>query len=171
MVLASCLAAHMAAAQAQPSPRPFDRVSGILIACAPATGFAWTATMCDRLTAEMRKRAEPLKLKLAIVPLTADISRKKFDMIEGFDGDKAVRVRWTFEESKSTKGQISAGLSSNFIYEPTTKDHPNIAPGQRIPMNFYAQSVLFDPGVSLSQAEPFLMGVLDSFFKVGDRKI
>jgi hypothetical protein len=54
------------------------------------------------------------------------------------------------------------------VWEPTAKDIPNVAPGQRIPMNFYAQSVTFDPGTTLSQAEPYLRDITKTFFEVGD---
>jgi hypothetical protein len=168
--LLACLGLAPAAAQ-QPKPRPFDRVTGIVFACGSATGFAWTGEACDRLSAEFKKRAALSKLPFVEVPITADFRSKKRDVVDGFDQDKAVRVFWNFVESKSSKGQISASLSSNFIYEPTAKDHPNIAPGQRIPMNFYAQSALFDPGVTYAKAESYLTMLTDNFFQVGEGKI
>jgi hypothetical protein len=50
MILALCLAPHMAAAQA-PSQRPFDAVTGIVFSCGSATGFAWTGEACNKLSA------------------------------------------------------------------------------------------------------------------------
>lgn len=155
----------------QAKPRPFDRVTGIVFACGSATGFAWTGEACGKLSAEFKKRAAASNLPFEEVPITADFRREKRATAGGFDQDKAVRVFWNFVESKSTKGQISAGLSSNFIYEPTARDNPNIVPGQRIPVNFYAQSVLFDPGVTYAKAESYLTMITDNFFKVGDGKI
>lgn len=155
----------------QPKPRPFDRVTGIVFACGAATGFTWTGQACDKLSAEFRRRAAAAKLRFAEVPITADFRREKRNVVDGFDQDKAVRVFWNFVESKGTKGQISAGLSSNFVHEPTAKDHPNAAPGQRIPMNFYAQSVLFDPGATHAKAESHLTMITDSFFKLGEGQL
>ena len=155
-------------ASAQQKQRPFDRVSGVLFACAPATGFVWTGHACEGLTAEYKKRAEAAKLPFAVVPITADISRKDFGSMNGFNADKAVRVRLIFKESASTKGRIHASLSSSFIYEPTTRDHPNVAPGQRIPMNFYSQEVQFEPGVTLSQAQKYLDMLTGFFFNFGE---
>lgn len=168
--IVACLTMSTARGQ-QTKPRPFDRVTGIVFTCGSATGFAWTGQACGALSAEFKKRAAASKLPFVEVPITADFSRKKRDTVDGFDQDKAVRVFWNFVESKGAKGQISAGLSSNIIYEPTTKDHPNIAPGQRISMNFYAQSVLFDPGATYAKTESFLNMITANFFQLGEGKI
>jgi hypothetical protein len=166
------VAAGGAKAQTNPAPgqRPFDLVTGIVFSCGSATGFAWTGEACNRLSAEFRKRAEANKMPFVEVPITADFSRRKRDTVNGFNEDKAVRVFWNFVESTSTKGRINTGLSANRIWEPTPKDIPNVAPGQRIPLNFYLQSVQFDPGVTLSQPEPYLRQIADSFFEVGEAK-
>ncbi len=166
-----CLFGAATAGAQQPKPRPFDRVTGIVFACGSATGFAWTGEACDKLSAEFRKRAAAAKLRFAEAPITADFRREKRNVVDGFDQDRAVRVFWNFVESKGTKGQISAGLSSNFIYEPTVKDNPNVAPGQRIAMNFYAQSVLFDPGATYAKAESYLSSITDTFFQLGEGKL
>ena len=168
--LALCLAPQIATAQTPAPQRPFDRVTGIVFTCGAATGFAWTGDACNQLSAEFRKRAAAAKLPFAEVPITADFRTRKRDTVDGFNQDKAVRVFWNFTESTGTKGQISAGLSSNIVYEPTKQDNPNIVPGQRIPMNFYAQSVLFDPGVSLSQADEYLNQITGTFFTLGEGK-
>jgi hypothetical protein len=161
-----------AIAQTSPAPgqRPFDLVSGIVFTCGSATGFAWTGEACNKLSAEFKKRAEVNKLPFAEVLITADFKTKKRDTVNGFNEDKAVRVFWNFVESKEVKGRINAGLSANRIWEPTAKDIPNVAPGQRIPVNFYLQSLQYDPGVTLAQAEPYLTQMTDSFFKFGEAK-
>jgi hypothetical protein len=166
------LAACEANAQTSPAPgqRPFDLVSGIVFTCGSATGFAWTGEACNRLSAEFKKRAEANKLPFVEVLITADFKTRKRDTVNGFDEDKAVRVFWNFVESKEVKGRINATLAANRIWEPTAKDIANVAPGQRIPLNFYVQSVLYDPGVTLSQAEPYMAQITDSFFKVGEGK-
>jgi hypothetical protein len=168
-ILALCLTPPMAAAQA-PSQRPFDAVTGIVFSCGSATGFAWTGEACNRLSAEFKKRGEAAKLPFVEVLITADFKTKKRDTVNGFNEDKAVRVFWNFVEDKSVKGRISGGLSANRIWEPTAKDIPNVAPGQRIPLNFYLQSVQFEPGVTAKQAEPYLTTITDAFFQVGEGK-
>lgn len=160
-----------AAAQTPPKPRPFDLVSGILVACAPAPGFAWTEEACGHLVLEVRKRAAIAKVAVALVESTPDIARKKFGTVESFDGDKAIRMNWQCVESKDVKGRIAISLSSNWIWQPTAKEIPNIVPGQRIPRSFYAQQVLFDPGAKMRDAPPFLKQILDSFFALGVGKL
>lgn len=157
-------------AQRAPGPgqRPFDLVTGIVFSCSGATGYAWTGAACDNLAAEFRKRGEANKLPFAEVLITADFKTKKRDVAGGFDQDKAVRVFWNFVAD--TGGRISAGLSANRIWEPTAKEIANIVPGQRIPVLFYTQSALFDPGVNLSKAEPVLKELTDNFFEVGEKR-
>jgi len=156
-----------AEAQTAPPKRPFDLVTGIVFTCASATGFAWTGEACGKLAADFKKRAEALKLPFVEVLITADFSRKKRDTVHGFDEDKAVRVFWNFTASEP-KGSVRAALSANRIWEPTPQEVRNIAPGQRIPMNFYMQSALFDLGATGAQAEPYLKQITDNFFKVGE---
>lgn len=160
------------AAQAQnaaPGKRPFDLVTGIVFTCAPATGFAWTGEACGKLAADFKKRAETLKLPFVEVVITADFSRKKRETVKGFDEDRAVRVFWNFTPG-GRPGSVRAALSANRIWEPTPQEIPNVAPGQRIPMNFYAQSALFDAGATGAQAEPYLKQITDNFFAVGEGK-
>jgi hypothetical protein len=159
-------------AQMNPAPgqRPFDLVTGIVFTCSPATGFPWTGEACGRLLADFKKRAETSKLPFIEVPITADFKTKKRDTVNGFDEDKAVRVFWNFTESAGAKGRISANLSASHVWEPTPKDIPNVAPGQRFPVNFYLQAVLYDPGVTLSQAEPALKQLTENFFTTGETK-
>jgi hypothetical protein len=161
----------LAQASATQRARPFDLVSGIVFTCAGATGFPWTGEDCDGLASEFRKRAEALKLPFARVPIAADFRTARRAAADGFDQDKAVRVFCNFTESSGRKGSVKADLSASRVWEPTAKDIPNVAPGQRIPMNFYAQSVTFDPGATLSQAEPYLRAITDAFFQVGEGKI
>jgi hypothetical protein len=166
----SLVAIAPARAQMNPAPgqRMFDLVTGIVFACGSATGFAWTGDACGVLAGEFRKRATAAKLPFVEVPITADFSRRPLETVDGFARDKAVRVFWNFTESRTTKGRISAALSSNRIYEP--KEVPNAAPGQRIPLNFFAQSAQFEPGVTLKQAQPYLTAITDTFFEVGEMK-
>jgi len=156
-----------AEAQNAPPKRPFDLVTGIVFTCASATGFAWTGEACGKLAADFKKRAEALKLPFVEVLITADFSRKKRAVVNGFDEDKAVRVFWNFTASEP-KGSVRAALSANRIWEPTPQEVRNVAPGQRIAMNFYMQSALFDPGATGAQAESYLKQITDNFFKVGE---
>ena len=166
--------ARAQAAQQPPAalkkPRPFDAVTGIVFTCAMATGHAWTGEACNRLSAEFKKRAEALKLPFVEVVITATFSREKRATVNGFDQDKAVRVFWNFKETGAEK-RIQGGISANRIWEPTAKEIPNVAPGQRIPLNFYAQSAIFTPGTGLSTAEPVLKQFTDTFFELGEGKI
>lgn len=167
IAIALCGLSGPAQAQNAPPKRPFDLVTGIVFTCASATGFAWTGEACGKLAADFKKRAEALKLPFVEVLITADFSRKKRDTVNGFDEDKAVRVFWNFTASEP-KGSVRAALSANRIWEPTPQEVRNVAPGQRIAMNFYTQSVLLDPGATGAQAEPYLKQITDSFFKVGE---
>lgn len=159
-------------AQAQNAPppkRPFDLVTGIVFTCASATGVVWTGPACGKLASEFKKRAEALNLPFVEVLITADFRVKKRETVNGFDQDRAVRVFWNFTAS-GTKGGVRAALSANRVWEPTPQEIPNVKPGQRIPLNFYIQSVLFDPGATAAQAEPYLKTITDNFFKVGEGK-
>jgi hypothetical protein len=165
-----------AAAQTPPKQRPFDRIPGILVACAPAPGVAWTEQGCAYLIAESKKRAAMAKVPIAAVESTPYFSNQKLGTIDSFDGDKAIRMYWICKESKDKKGQVSVELASKVIYEPSAKDFPNqpniqVAPGQRIPANFFTMQVTFDPGVKLRDAQSSLNVILDSFFEVGEGKL
>ena len=172
--IAMAIAAMSAPAHPQmnaaPGQRQFDLVSGILFTCASATGFAWTGEACDKLSGEFKKRAEAAKLAFVEVPITADFRTKKLETVDGFDRDKAVRVFWNFTEDADAKGVIKASLSANRIWEPTPKEIPNAAPGQRIPLNFYAQSAMSKPGIKLKDMQPYLDIITESFFKVGETR-
>jgi hypothetical protein len=180
-ISALCLAVSAAilqgaAAQTPAKPRPFDRVPGILVACAPAPGVSWTEDICKHLVAEVYKRSMTSKLPVAMVENTSDMSSKKFGTMDSFDGDKAIRMNWICAESKTKKGEITIELKSNVIYEPSAKDFPNqpnivVAPGQRIPMNFLAMQVIMDPKAKYSDAQEYTGRILDGFFEVGEGKL
>ncbi len=158
-------------AQTNPGPkRQFDLVTGIYFSCRPAAGFAWTVEACGPITADFKKRAAALKLPFADAPVTGDISTKKLETVQDFNLDKAVRAVWSFDEDKAVKGRISAGITAHRVWEPTPKEIPNAVPGQRIPVLFVTQSVLFDPGVKLKDAQPYLTMVTDTFFEAGEMK-
>jgi hypothetical protein len=161
-----------AQAQMEPAPgqRLFDIVSGIVFTCGSATGFAWTGEACDKLSAEFRKRAEAAKLRFVEVPITADFKTKKMETAAGFDQDKAVRVFWNFTEESDAKGIITGALSATRIWEPTAKEIPNAAPGQRLPLIFWVQSALFSRGARYKDAAEYLGIITDSFFKVGESR-
>lgn len=166
------LAAPGAHAQTAPAPgqRLFDTVSGIVFTCSGATGFQWTGEACGKLSAEFSQRAKAAGLPFEEVLITADFKQKKMPVVASFDQDKAVRVFWNFTESKQAKGNITAALSSNRVWEPTAKEVPNAVPGQRISLNFYTQSATFNPGVTYKDAEKYLKTITDSFFKVGETR-
>lgn len=166
------LGATGARAQMEPAPgqRPFELVSGIVFHCAIAPGFAWTQEACEKLTAEFRKRAEALKLPFAEAPISADFSTKKMPTSGGFDQDKAVRVFWYFADQSDALGMIKSTLSSTRIWEPTAKEIPNVAPGQRISVPFWIQSASFKRGARYRDAAEYLQLITDSFFLIGDKK-
>ena len=178
-ILAGCflVAALIGPSNAQPTPaepqtvRRFDLVSGILFACAPMTGAVWTTEACQWITTQFRQKAEAARVRFEEVRITADFKSAKLTTIDGFDRDKAVRVFWYFEGKDGPAGSISAILSAGVIYEPTKKDNPNIVPGQRIPINFYAQSALYDPGVAFRSAKEYIGLITDSFFESGEAKV
>ncbi len=161
-----------ARAQMEPAPgqRPFEMVSGIVFYCAIAPGFDWTREACEKLTAEFRKRAEALKLPFAEVPISADFSTRKMPTVGGFDQDKAVRVFWYFADQKEAPGMIQGTLSSTRIWEPTAKEIPNVAPGQRISLPFWVQSASFNRGTRYKEAAEYLQLITDSFFLIGDKR-
>jgi len=178
-LLAGCFiaAAFITPSHSQPKPtepqmvRRFDLVSGILFTCAPMTGAAWTAEACQWITADFRNKAEAAKVRFEEVRITADFKSAKLPTIDGFIRDKAARVFWYFEGDDGPTGVIRASLSAGVIYEPTKKDNPNIVPGQRIPINFYAQSALYDPGATFRSAKEYLDLITASFFQSGEAKV
>ena len=159
-------------AQMEPAPgqRTFDIVSGIVFSCGSATGFAWTVEACGKLSAEFRKRAEVAKLPFVEVPVTADFATRKMETSGGFDQDRAVRAFWSFSDQPDAKGVIRAALSATRIWEPTAKDIPNAVPGQRLPLNFWAQSVLLPRGAGYKDAAEYLEIITNSFFKIGESR-
>ena len=176
-ILAGCFVAAILVgpSYAQPAEpqmvRRLDLVSGIIFTCAPMTGAAWTAEACRWITAQFRNKAEATKVRFEEVGITADFKSAKLPTIDGFARDKAVRAFWYFEGKDGPKGSISAILSAGVIYEPTKKDNPNIVPGQRIPINFYAQSALYDPGVTFGSAKEYLDLITQSFFESGEARV
>jgi hypothetical protein len=163
------LLAGVAAAQAGGAPaRPFDRVSGILIACRPAAGYRWTEEACAHAIASARRRAAVLKLPLAVVDSAPDLSSRRFGTIEGFDGDKAVRVHLAFKPPAGGVTRIAFSFASAAVVEPKG---PNVVPGQRLPANFVSQGIDFDPAATSAAADPAIEQVLDMFFQYGDGKL
>jgi hypothetical protein len=160
-----------ASAQGDPPKRRFDLTSGIVFTCSPATGIAWTGKACDELTSEFRKRAELAGLKFTNVLITADFKTKRFPVAGGFDQDKAIRVFWFMHAPSGPDGTMSAKLMSNVVFEPTPAEIPNVVPGQRIPINFYTQSVTLDAGARHSDAQPYLKQITDAFFKSGEMAV
>lgn len=162
--------AQGASAQLFPEPvkRPFDRVSGMLIVCRAVPAYAWTDAACTRMIVEARRRAALNKLPIASVDSLPDFPRHRFGSIEGIDGDKAVRVSFVFKAPKGHAWRLSLSLESYFIFVPSG---PNVAPGQRLPMNFYAQGVDFLPGVSESAARPAINQLLKFLLSYGDGKL
>jgi hypothetical protein len=175
LFLVSAALLQSAAAQTPAKPRPFDRVPGILVACAPAAGIRWTEDICKRLVAEVKKRALVSKLPVTTVEGSSDMASRKFGAMDSFDGDKAIRMNWICTESKNTKGEVTIELKSNVIYEPSAKDFPNqpnivVAPGQRIPMNFLAMQVIMAPKAKYRDAQEYTGRILDGCFEVGEGK-
>lgn len=148
----------------------FDLVTGMVFNCSSATGHAWTVEACEKLGAEFKKRAEANKLPFAEVPITPDFSTQKREKSGGFDQDKAVRVSWSFTEQEGAKGTIQAALSASRIWEPTAKEIPNVAPGQRIPVPFWVQSVSFPEGAQYKDAAAALDLITKSFFTIGESR-
>lgn len=178
-MLAGCLVAFtlIGPSHAQPAPeqpqtvRRFDLVSGILFICSPVNDVPWTGDACRSLTADFKRRSATAKVRFEEVPIIADFRTAKYSTVAGFERDKAVRVFWFFKGKDGPRGSISASLSSNIIYEPTKKDHPNIVPGQRLPLNFYTQSALYDPGVTFGAAKEYLDLITGAFFESGEEKV
>lgn len=150
--------------------RPFDGVPGILISCQPDQNVKWTSDGCTHLIAEVKRRAEESKLGVSVQPSSADMAEKKFGQTDGFDGDKAIRMAWTFKESSSVKGQVSLDLVSHRIWEAKEGEfHPMLGPRQS--ELFYMQGGSFDPGISLNEAKGYLNKILDTFFGYGEGKV
>jgi hypothetical protein len=122
---------------AAPSKRLFDRFPGIVVACQPAPSVRWTVDACPYLIDEMKRRAALSKLPVSVQGYTSDIARKQFGEMDGFNGDKAIRVGLAFKESQSVKGRVELSIASHWVWEPTAKEIPNVAPGQRLPQIFY----------------------------------
>ena len=150
--------------------RPFDEVPGILISCQPATNVKWTLDACTHLITEVKRRAAESKLGVSVQPSSRDMDKKKFGQTDGFDGDKAIRMAWTFEESSAEKGRVNLGLVSHRIWEAKEGEfHPLLGPRQS--ELFYMQSMIFDPGISFKDAKGYMNKVLDTFFGYGEGKV
>ena len=150
--------------------RPFDLVPGILISCDPATNVKWTSDGCAHLITEVKRRAAESKLGVSVQPSSPDMDKKKFGQTDGFDGDKAIRMVWKFEESSAEKGRVNVGLVCHRIWEATAADeHPALAP--RRSELFYMQSIIFDPGIPYYDAKGYMNKVLDTFFGYGEGKV
>ena len=148
--------------------RPFDGVPGILISCQPAADVKWTSDACTHLINEVKRRAAESKLGVSVQPSSPDMAKKKFGQTDGFDGDKAIRMAWTFRKS-SDEGQVSGGVVCHRIWEAKEGEfHPLVGPRQS--ELFLMQSVIFDPGIPFHKAKGYLNTVLDTFFEFGEGK-
>lgn len=157
-----------ASAQDSPPKRRFDATGGIVFTCSPATGIAWTGKACSELSSDFKKRAQAAGLNFTEVMITADFKTKRFPVSDAFNQDRAVRVFWFMHAASGPSGPMSAKLMSNVVFEPTSADIPNVVPGQRIPINFYTQSVSLDPGATHADARPYLKQITDAFFQSGE---
>jgi hypothetical protein len=160
-------------AGAQPSAekqRPFDGVSGILVSCQSDKNVKWTSEACTYLITEVQRRATASRMAVSVQPSSPDMAKKKFVQTDGFDGDKAIRMAWTFEESSSVKGRVNLELVSHRVWEATEKD-THAAPGQRLSELFYMQNILFDPGISFKAAKEAMGTTLDTFFQYGEGNV
>ena len=110
--------AHVVVEPPAPPKRPFDAVSGIIISCQPASNVSWTSEGCTHLIAEVQRRAAESKVRVSVQPSQPNLASKKFGDTNGFNGDKAVRMALTFEESSEEKGRVNLTLSSSVIWEP-----------------------------------------------------
>lgn len=178
LTMATCLALFfrmLESAVAQRSldkERPFDGVPGILISCQSDQNVKWTADGCTYLITEVKRRAAESKLGVSVQPSSPDMAKKKFGQTDGFDGDKAIRMAWTFEESSSEKGQVKLGLVSHRIWEATEKEKETFpALGPRRSELFHMQAIIYDPGTSLNAAKEAMNTVLDTFFGYGEGKV
>ena len=174
--MAICLAQFfrmVESAGAQPSAekqRPFDGVPGILVSCQSDKNVKWTSEACTYLITEVQRRAAESKMAVSVQPSFADMAKRKFGQTDGFDGDKAIRMAWAFEESSSVKGRVNLELVSHRIWEATEKE-THAAPGQRQSELFYMQGILFDPGIPFNAAKGYMDTILDTFFQYGEGKV
>jgi hypothetical protein len=153
-----------------PPKRPFDMFPGILVSCQSEGNVKWMDDACTYLLAEVKRRGGESKIAVSVQPSSSGMATKKFGEIDGFNGDKAIRMAWTLKESSEVKGRVNVTLSSNFIWEPTAKEIPGIVPGQRLIQNFYLQGVLFDPDIRYSEVEASLQKLVNWFFDYGEGK-
>src|SRR5215470_8095934 len=140
---------------APPNKRLFDRFPGIVVACQPAPSVRWTVDACPFLMDEMKRRAAQSKLPVSV---------------QGYTSDKAIRVGLVFKESSSVKGRVELSIASYWVWEPTAKEIPNVAPGQRLPQIFYIGGIQFEPEATLKAAERYFKVELDTFFNLGEGK-
>ena len=81
-----------------------------------------------------------------------------------------MRVFWFFTDQSDASGVIRGALSSTRIWEPTEKEVPGAAPGQRIPLPFWEPSALFVRGARCRDAAEYLQLITDLFFLIGDKR-
>lgn len=75
-----------------------------------------------------------------------------------------------FADEKDAPGMIKGALSATRVWEPTSKEIPNVAPGHRISVPFWVQSAVFKRGARYRDAAEYLQLITDSFFLIGDKK-
>jgi hypothetical protein len=150
--------------------RPFDGVPGILISCQSVTDVKWTSDACTYLIDEVKRRAAASKLGVSVQPSSPDMAKKKFGQTDGFDGDKAIRMAWTFEEYE--KGRVKVELVSHRIWE-ATKEEAVPGLGSRRSELFYMQDIIFvrDSSSLTAAARDAMSKVLDTFFGFGEGKV
>ena len=171
LLLALTCGALAETSPAAPNKRLFDRFPGIIVACQPAPSVRWTVVACPYLIDEMKRRAALSKLPVSVQGYTSDIARKQFGEMDGFNGDKAIRAGLVFKESSSVKGRVELSIASYWVWEPTAKEIPNVAPGQRLPQIFYIGGIQFEPEATLKAAERYFKVELDTFFNLGEGKL
>ncbi len=156
LVRAALVIAALAPAAAH-AQRPFDGRSGVIVACAPAPSAGWTEAACTRLVEEVRRRGAVAKMRVAQQPFYADMPRRRFGVIDGFDGDKAARLIIVFAGGGT--GRAALSMTGVALIERGT---------ERVAQEFYAHSTVVDGRTGQRAIDAVARAMIERFFEAGD---
>jgi hypothetical protein len=151
------------------SRRPFDAFSGVVFACLPALDARWTLAACDDLAAEMTRRAREANVRLVTLS-QGETDFEKAGNAAGIDGAKAIQTVLQFRTFGHQHNRITLELMSHWIWRPTEKEIPGLAPGQQFAKNFFSTSVESVENVTSEQFAPYQRKMLEMFFDYGEGK-
>jgi hypothetical protein len=139
------------------TPRPFDGRSGVIVACAPSPSAPWTEPACTRIVELVRRRGAVAKMRVAQQPFYADMPRRRFGVVEGFEGDKAVRLIVVFAGGGS--GRASLSLTGVAVVERG---------GERTTSEIFSSHTVVDGRLDPREIDAAARAMIERFFEIGE---